>query len=461
MGERSGVGYAWSKSPRGPFKRQTRPLVLNATVSKKPLLGKYNRLYGTTLIRRPNDWMLLTIMDSGRCHSWGLAAMTAPAPGGPYGEPMPIFHTEDGGHHPPLLEYFSAFVHEGRVYAPATSVALNRNFQVLHRARLEEATDPKAWELVQHGSIWHAEPVEHEAHGLWGQTFSGFVDPAGNLSVMFPSRDKQGFGTINLASRPWNTPFRPSGFHVTGHKGPSLTCVRRGYDAVTIDAEIILNGTATILWGMQGPLGADAVRADASLHALCRTGWHGFECAPSGWRLLPADAAGKVSEAAKGIWTTAPGRLNIRHDADGSLRVRADDIDLWSGKALLRFGPAGLLVESWSAAEVLRFEISGTPRTVSIPFLYTDGLLGAGRPMNEWAEIASPIYRHGVGALHDGPGGRAKWNFHGAGFKLWAARPRVWRNSGRPRRPRTGTHRPARIKRNSQHADMFPHRTDR
>ena len=60
----------------------------------------------------------------------------------------------------------------------------------------------------RHGSVWHSEDVPHEAYGIWGQTFAGWVDPERGLQVLFPSRNEAGNGTINLASQPWSKPLR-------------------------------------------------------------------------------------------------------------------------------------------------------------------------------------------------------------------------------------------------------------
>ena len=112
------------------------------------------------------------------------------------------------------------------MYAPATSVANNRNFQTIFRAPLEQAGDANAWKIFRYGSMWHAENVRHEADGIWGQMFSGWVDTNGVLRVMFPSRTANAVGTINVASRPWAQPFRQRGFRMSDHHAPSLTCVR-------------------------------------------------------------------------------------------------------------------------------------------------------------------------------------------------------------------------------------------
>src|SRR5207253_5807775 len=128
---------------------------------------------------------------------WAMYAITAPKPGGPYCEPVLVRHVEGDYFHPPLMEFFPAFTYGEYVYAPATSVALNRNFQCLFRAPIEKADDPAAWELYRHGSLWHSEDVDHEFFGIWGQTFSGWVGEDRVLHAMYPSRDTNGNGTVN------------------------------------------------------------------------------------------------------------------------------------------------------------------------------------------------------------------------------------------------------------------------
>ena len=205
-----GLAYAWADKPEGPWRRATQPITRNSTLA--PLLGKYHRTYAGTLVRRRNDWLILAMMDNAP-YSWALFAMTAPQPQGPYSERVLVRNVEADYFHPPLMEFYPAFAHDGWVYAPATSVALNRNFQIIFRAPLEKAADPQAWEIYRHGSAWHAADAPNEAYGIWGQTFSGWVDGQERLWAMFPSRNAAGYGTINLAERPWSRPLRARGFY--------------------------------------------------------------------------------------------------------------------------------------------------------------------------------------------------------------------------------------------------------
>ena len=81
-------------------------------------------------------------------------------------------------------------VYDGYVYAMYASVGLNRNFQAIYRAKIEEAHRAEAWQLFQHGTAWHSEPVVNEGMGLWGQSFSGFVDRNGQFQVCSPRRTR-------------------------------------------------------------------------------------------------------------------------------------------------------------------------------------------------------------------------------------------------------------------------------
>lgn len=417
----SGVGYAWSERPEGPFQRHPQPIFKNTAFVERPILGKYRRLYATTLIRRKTDWLVLAIMDSQEHFAWGLAAATAAKPEGPYSAPIPLFHTEGEGFHPVPLEHFPAFVQAGHIYAPATSVALNRDFQVIWRAEIEAAHLPGAWELWQHGSAWHSEPLENEAAGLWGQTFSGIVDAGGRLTLMFPSRDREGCGTINLAGRSWDEPHRRRGFRLNAPNGPAFTCLRHGYASFELEAELRASGTVTIQWGREGPLGRDKPSADASLHPLMATGGYGLELSAETWRLLRIANTGRVEILASGALAgTPPSRVALAHAEDGTVRIKLDGVPAWEGRLDLRQGGLGLRLEKGSFLAVERFAVRGSPLVGALPLLYTEALAGAGQRLQDWEELSSPVFRYGVGAALRGEGGRAKWNFSGSGFELWA-----------------------------------------
>jgi len=388
-----GIGYAVADRPEGPFVRAPKPI--HSTTTQPVLFEKYKRTYAQTLFRRKNDWLVLAMMDGAKLFSWALVALTARDPAGPYGEPIFLRCVDHDTYHPALMEYYPAFVHDGFVYAPCTSVAVNRNFQMLFRAPLEAATDPAAWEIVREGSDWHSEDVPHERDGIWGQTYSGIVDHAGTLHVMFPSRDAHHTGTINLASRPWNAPLRQRGFHFSGHEGPSLTFLRHSYGGFRFEATVCLSGTGRIVLCDQPRIGPDKPKANSTLHAL--------SLPPVGFELI------------NGLQ-----QIRVERDEHGQTKARIDGKEVWSG--ITSPGTIGLFADRYSHFEVEKFQVTGDAQPLTISYLHTDGLLGAGVDMAVWSERQEPGFRFGVGVVRNESGGRVKWNFAGTAFSLWSPR---------------------------------------
>jgi hypothetical protein len=424
LGGLGGLAYAWAAKPEGPFHRAEKPLIDNATLT--PLLGRYRRTYGGTLIRRKSDWLILGLLDAAP-NAWTMFAVTAPKPEGPYSERQLVRNVESDYFHPPLMEGYPAFAHEGYVYAPATSVALNRNFQGVFRAPIERATDAGAWEVFRHGSFWHSEDVEHESCGLWGQTPSCWIDSAGTLWAMFNSRDSKNKGTVNLARRPWNQPFRPRGFVLTGHGGPSLTCLRPSFHGFQLEATLRLRGTARLFWDFHAPLGPDKPGSDSTLHPLMRTRHQAVELSPTRWKVISVDAKGQAATLASGsVAQRSEWLLRLRRQPDGSTVLAANGETLWQGPAIEHAasatGAIGLLVESHSHLVVDRFRVAGQPVKGSLRYLYTEALLGAGERSEDWQDRSGPDFCYGVGAVSRRPQTRVKWNVVGSQFTLWSPR---------------------------------------
>lgn len=414
----SGVGYAWADSPAGPF--HPTPVPVATTRAQTPLLGKYRRMYASTLLRRAQDWLVLTLTDSGPHFGWALTAFTAKAPEGPWSAATLVLHPERPAWHPPLLEFFPAFAHDGWAYAPATSVARSRNYQALFRAPLEKAHDPAAWELFQAGSVWHAEPVESEAKGIWGQTFSGFVGKDGVFTVMFPSQDAAGNGTIHLAARPWDTPFRERGFVLSGHEGPSLTLLKYGVSADAVEMEMTLRGTAVLVWNHTGVLDPNKPSSDATPHAHTLAGFSGFEAGPGGWRLVEVAPDGAETVAAAGN-TSMQGAhaLSLTWTA-GKCAILLDGQPLWEGAFPAPDGNLGLLVRENTHLAVDRFGVRGEDKPGCVFWGWREGLLGAAEKSEDWTEVADATSRSGSHVVSTRAGLQAKWNIEGDGFALWA-----------------------------------------
>ncbi|MBI3849307.1 MAG: hypothetical protein HY298_03295 [Verrucomicrobia bacterium] len=423
--QEGGLAYAWAEKPEGPFHRATQPITRNTTLT--PLLGKYQRTYAATLVRRKADWLIAGMMDSAP-NSWVLFTMTSPKPDGPYSERQLVRNVERDEYHPPLMEFFPAFTHDGYLYAPATSVALNRNFNVIFRVPLERATEPDAWEIFRHGSVWHAEDVENEFFGIWGQTFSGWVDASGTFQVMFNSRDAKGLGTVNLARRPWKQPLRKRGFVLTGHEGPSFTCLRREYGDFKLDATMQVRGVARLFWDYRGVLGPNVPQSDATLHPLMRSHYRGVELAPDGWRIVMVNKPGEETTLASGrVTNSSLWNFTLEHRANGDTRLLANDRILWEERnRVLEDEPApgalGLMVEPHSHLSVEQFRVSGQPTSAKLYYLYTEALLGAGENQANWQERRESAFRHGVGVLSRRENARVKWNVVGRRMALWSPR---------------------------------------
>lgn len=426
--QNSGVGYAWADKPEGPFHRSPKPV---ATTRDQPLLlGKYRRQYASTIIRRANDWLVLTLTDSGPNFGWAYLGRTAKQPEGPWSEATLLLHPEGDAYHPPLLEFHPSFSHDGYLYAPATSVAMNRNVQAVFRAPLEQAMDPGAWELYQLGSVWHSEPVENEHDGLWGQAFSGFIGKDGAFKVLFPSRDPGGFGTINLASRPWDKPWNEQGFVVSAHRGPSLALLKRSGIPTRIEASLVTRGTVRLLWGANMPLGPDEPRSDASLHPLMKTRYQGLELSEGHWRLVRANDAGEIAAAAEGALTSSEKTdVNLVWGEAQNLSLQIDENKVWEGSLPVTSGAFGLLLEPDSHARVSRFEIDGDLGPATRRYLWTEGVLSAAQQAKDWEVVKDDDrFRYGCGAISLGGTVSAKWNVEGGLIILYAPKgPRFGR----------------------------------
>ncbi|MBL7648437.1 MAG: hypothetical protein JNK74_19835 [Candidatus Hydrogenedentes bacterium] len=418
----SGVGYAWAEKPEGPFHRSTKPVW--TTRDQPALEGKYRRQYASTLIRRANDWLVLTLTDSGPNFGWAYLGRTAEAPEGPWSEAVLLLHPEGDRYHPPLLEFHPAFAHDGFLYAPATSVAMNRNVQAVFRAPLESAMDPTAWELHQFGSVWHAEPVENENDGIWGQAFTGFVDRDGNFNVLFPSRDPGGFGTINLASRPWKQPWNEQGFVVSAHRGPSLALLKRAGAPKAMDVALETRGTVRIFWGATMPLGPDEPRSDASLHPLTRTRYQALEVTEGSWRLVSANDTGEIAAVAEGPHADQKEvEVALQWGDGGQLSLQMDGVRTWEGVLPATHGAFGLLLEPDSHARVSKFAIEGDLRPATRRYLWSEGVLSAAQPSSAWEVMKNDSrFLYGVGAVSAAEAVSAKWNVEGTSIALFAPR---------------------------------------
>jgi len=418
-----GVAYAWAESPEGPWHRHETPMIRNTWMKAHRLLGKYDRAYATALVRRRSDWLALVGVDAGPYRSWAVTAMTARDPRGPWTEPVLILSPESDTYFPPIIEIFPVFCHDGYIYAPGDALGANHTFQLIPRAPIEEAHRPEAWEIYQHGCAWHAEDVPHEARGIFGQTFSGSVDADGQLNALFCTCDAKDIGSVNVASRPWDTPIRSRGFHLAAHKGPALTYTRCAFEAFALEARLNIRSEAKVLWGCHAPVSSDRSTHDSTLHPLALGSHQALELSKDAWRVTGVDATRTVSVIAEGVLPSAHERtISVKLDRTGEFKLVLDGQAVWSGGLPIASGPLGLLVEPGNHLEVTGFVVTGRPLPAEFNYLYMEAFLGAGLLVSEWDTVTSSAFRFGVGAVRREPGGRAKWNFRGSAFTLWSPR---------------------------------------
>jgi len=414
--DEGGLAYAWADKPEGPWHRAAQPITRNSKIAK--IDGRYSRTYGGTLIKRKNDWLILLLLDHAPT-SWTLAAMVAKKPEGPYSAPRIVRQVERDEFHPAPVEFYPQFVHRGYVYATAPSVAANRNFDCMFRAPVESADRPEAWKLYRHGSLWHAEDAEWEFAGQWGQVFSGQVLPDGRLVALSFSRDKQNCGAVSLSSRPWSQPFRSSGFVLTGHAGPSIALLNRQYGDFELNAKIKTRGTAQIVWGYRGLLGPDQPTSDSGPSESALANYSALQVSDKQWAVRTVDAKGNGTTVATGETDEPISRVEIVRTGD-TARLKVGGNEVWKGPVHATNGPIGLIAGPDTHVEVEKFEVEGEPKKAVWTWNCTEALLGAGESTTDWKVESSPLFQYGQGAIRNEPGGAAKWNFIGSGFRLFS-----------------------------------------
>ncbi|HNR35243.1 MAG TPA: hypothetical protein PKO36_08685 [Candidatus Hydrogenedentes bacterium] len=414
-----GIAYAFAESPEGPFVRDTKPI--HAESAQPMLPPGYKRVYASSIVRRKRDWLILASMSTPRNAGgmWAFIGMTAPEARGPYSPPIVLRSPQQDAWAPQPVEFFPAFVHEDYVYAPLTSVAANRGYHVVYRAAIEEAHRPGAWRVWQDGSVFHAEANEWESHGIWGQAVAGFIGPDERLRILYPSRNSEGIGTINLAGRPWKKPYR-NGFRLSAPNAPSLALLQRCF--VEFELEITLDavGPWRCIWAHRGPIGPDRAAADAELSSLCRRSMMELRLTALDWSLSAYADDGAAAVLANGKKAEGlSGTLALKQESNAVAIA-------WNGASLGRVelcampGGLALLAEKGTYLDVKRFSVSGGEIPGSWFLLPVEGLLGAGSQEKEWETIRGCRYGNGFASSREGA--RVKWNFIGRRVRVWAPR---------------------------------------
>ncbi|MBN1350722.1 hypothetical protein JXJ21_14995 [candidate division KSB1 bacterium] len=424
-----GLAYAVADHPEGPYYRHPEPLHRE---SRQPLiLGQYKRIYGGTLFRRKNDWLILAAMSTpgNGGGTWALVALTAEQVTGSFAPPQMLIYPQSKVFHPSPVEFYPCFRHQEWIYVPATSLGHNRNFQVLYRAEVERAHLPEAWRLLRFGSCWHAEAQEHESSGLWGQTYSGFIDSHGVFRIMFPSKDSKDRGTINMAHRRWNTPYR-SGFVLSAPNGPALTIFQRRFSAFSLRAEMRSNGMKSIVWNHNAPIGGDRIRhANGNPHPLTLSDCTQLTLDESGWQLRRIDDRGARENIAgnsePGSRRMQPDSVEIQQQPDW-LKIAVNSNLIWECKGESLSGSIGFFADAGIILHVDELTISTTGEECYKWLLPTDAIIGAGAAKDTWSPENADYYKFGFGYVSAMAGATLKWNYQGRGFRLWCPRAPIY-----------------------------------
>ncbi|MEO6706733.1 MAG: hypothetical protein ABIN04_12905 [Ginsengibacter sp.] len=417
----TGIGYAVADRPEGPFIVSKEPVKINTQYKQKPLLNRYWRMYAPMIVKRKNDWVLLYMMDTQPARSWNLVASTSDRPEGPYNDTKIIRHVEGKMYYPPLLEYFPAFVYEGYVYLPATSVSINMNYQYVQRVKIEDVTDPGKYEVFNAGSFWHAEDVESEYAGIWGQTFSAFVDSKNDsMYVMFPSKNKKDYGTINLAKASWNHLYRNRGFNFGANKGNSFSFIKKGIDVREINIRFKLDGAMHLVWDFHTPIdiqngwgkfSLDQGYANYKEIVINKTGWK--------INVYVENNIHTIDSGAIRNWNNTGNSLRLKIEK-GKYSFIVNDAKLWEGKLKNDPGIIGMFLEPYSYLFTDRFEVSGTKIKGHVTYGFYRALVNAGNQDSDWTFKKDTTFLYGKGAVSKRDSSFAKWNFYGKGFSLFS-----------------------------------------
>jgi len=414
----SGIGYAIAEHPEGPYTVSNKPLKINTQYKNAPLLNRYWRMYAPMLVKRQNDWVILYMMDRSPSQSWALAASTAQKPEGPYSDPVLIQNVEKKTNYPPLMEYFPAFSHDGYIYFPATSVSVNRNYQQIYRVKTEDVMNTDKWELFNAGSFWHSINTDNEYAGIWGQTFTGFVDDSDSIYVMYPSKNKNDFGTINLAKASWSSLFRERGFSLSACEGNSFSYIRRGIALDGLNMGFELDGIMHFVWDFHGPLDIENMWGKFSLDRQ-ECSYKEIEISQTNWRIKYHDGE-QIQTLDSGNVQLGSGinNLQFRKENDAYL-LSINGQECQKGGFDADPGVIGIMLDSHSYLFATHFEVKGRQTKDKIVYGFKEALLNSGNLNNDWEFMNEPWFKYGHGAISKQNSGFAKWNFEGTGVEIF------------------------------------------
>ena len=435
----------------GVFARSAAPL--NDAHNNTALDHGFVKLYAGTLFRRQSDWLIVSAIGGG---SWGMQAMCAPSAEGPYSHPNLVLWPQSGVFHPSPTEPYPAFESGGYVYAPFTGLASNREFQVMYRAPLGRATEASAWELVQSGSFLHWEGQSHG--GVWGQTFSAFVDEAasGEMQLMYTAKDAQNVGSVNLAHRQWREPFS-HGPWVSAPRHESLALMTKtlGDFELKLTVSLPIGGAWALRFNHRAPIGPGQAFPSAAMPIECTGSTILPWCTAAanntalsfdgsgGWKLTQAGSH-DVKTLTSGTAPSAAGTpLRIRlTQHNGHVKIDIDEAAAVSvaipaaaigGGLALQVAAGGALHVTEMVVQEL--EVAVEQRWVAL--LPSEAMANTASNMDKlFRPTTDRVFRSGAGFVH--PGGATPWGYEGkqkmevpmAKFNFIGVSARLWLPTG-------------------------------
>jgi hypothetical protein len=424
--ESSGIGYAVSDSPEGPFNVSKYPLSINTQYTHNLLNNRYWRTYAPMLIKRKHDWVLLHMMDMQPSGAWALAYATSFSPKGPFSDSKILRSVESKKFYPPLQEYFPAFSHNGYSYVPATSVAVNRDYQFLYRVKTEDVTNPDKWESVSENSVWHSIQRENEYCGIWGQTINGFIDNHDSLYVMYPSRTKENFGTINLAKVSSKNLAGGNGFCLSAPNQKSFSYIKKAFDVECINVEYDLQGTLHLIWDFQGLLDLKTGWGKFDLASNNSTNYKEILIGKNEWKVNIVEKENTVNIASGNFTAGESGqklKLNKEH---GKYVLNLNGKKCWEGILKAGKGIVGICVDEQSYFSAKHFVVKGKIYSGEISYGFCEALVTSGYILNEnsqlddWIIVKDSTFLYDQGAVSKSNSAFIKWNFSGRRFKLYS-----------------------------------------
>lgn len=422
----TGIGYAEADKPEGPWTVSDTPLKVNTQYASKPLLNRYWRMYAPMIVKRENDWVLLYDMDTApHGRSWALAASTSARPEGPYDSTKILRHVEAKTYYPPYIEHYPAFIHNDYVYFPGTSL-ISHDYEYVSRVKINDVMDPDKYKVFAAGGIWHSVNIENEYHGIWGQTFTGFIDND-TLYVMFPSHDKENYGTINLAKVPWKHLYRERGFNFSATDRKTFSFIKKGMEVKSFDIAFKLDGTMHLIWDLHGAIdiytglgvfsdgnkfSLDQNNAVYKEIVINKASWKiGLHDNNRGYQIIDS---GSISH-----WNNTTNQLKLKKD-NGKYSLVINGFKCWEGQLKNESGLAGIALDRHSYLYADRFIVSGEKVPGYITYGFYRPLIAAGNQDSVWNFKKDSLFLYGKGAVSKDDSNFVKWNFYGKGFSLYS-----------------------------------------